>query len=74
MEKCAPVGGVLVAYKQVYENGDDENGIIDYAERRGIGWIGIDSNTRKSSASYRIGVTETLIYRTVIPVLSVKFE
>jgi len=72
MENYAPVEEGLLVNKQIYDHEEAEKGIIDYAERNGIGWIGIASNTRKASSSYSIGVTETLIYRTDIPVLSVK--
>lgn len=72
MENYAPVEEGLLVNKQIYDHGEAEKGIIDYAERNSIGWIGIASNTRKASSSYSIGVTETLIYRTDIPVLSVK--
>jgi nucleotide-binding universal stress UspA family protein len=60
--------------KNIHDHHEAEQGIIDYAKQNGIGWIGIASNTRKTSSGYSIGVTETLIYRTDIPVLSVKVE
>lgn len=74
MRNYAPVEEGLVTNKEIYDHEEAEKGIIDYAEKNGIGWIGIASNTRKTSSSYSIGVTETLIYRTDTPVLSVKFE
>lgn len=72
MDTYDPLEEGLVTRKNIYEHDEAEKGIIDYVEQNGIGWIGIASNTRKSNASYSIGVTETLIYRTDIPVLSVK--
>lgn len=51
-----------------------EKGIISFCENNQIGWIGIASNTRKTSSTYRIGVTDTLIYKSQYPILSVKFD
>lgn len=64
----------LTIYKHVYDFAEAEKGIIDFCEKNNIGWIGIASNTRKSSSSYQVGVTETVIFKTDIPVLSVKFQ
>ena len=69
-----PMEEGLVITKNIHDHQEAEQGIIDYAQQHGIGWIGIASNPRKTSSSYSIGVTETLIYRTDIPVLSVKVE
>lgn len=67
-----PLEEGLVITKNIYDHQEAEQGIVDYAEQNGIGWIGIASNSRKTNSSYSIGVTETLIYRMDIPVLSVK--
>ena len=64
----------LIIHKHVHEYPEVEKGIIDFCIKNQIGWIGIASNSRKSSSSYRIGVTETLIFKSDIPILSVKFE
>jgi nucleotide-binding universal stress UspA family protein len=64
----------LSIYKHVYDHAEAEKGIIAFCEENNMGWIGIASNTRKSSSSYQIGVTETVIFKTDIPVLSVKFQ
>jgi nucleotide-binding universal stress UspA family protein len=67
-----PLEEGLVITKSILDHQEAEQGIIDYADQHGIGWIGIASNPRKTNSTYTIGVTETLIYRTDIPVLSVK--
>lgn len=60
--------------RHVYAHSQPEGGIIEFCESNDIGWIGIASSTKKPHSSYQIGVTETVIYRSEIPVLSVKFE
>ena len=67
-----PLEEGLVITKSILDHHEAEQGIIDYAKQNGIGWIGIASNPRKTNSTYTIGVTETLIYRTDIPVLNVK--
>lgn len=74
MDTFNPLEEGLTLSKNIQDHEEAEQGIIDYARSNGIGWIGIASNTRKASSSYSIGVTETVIYRTDIPVLSVKVD
>ncbi|MFC4874630.1 universal stress protein [Negadavirga shengliensis] len=64
----------LIIHRHIYNHDEAEKGIIDFSENQKAGLIGIASNTRKSNSSYQIGVTETVLYKTEIPVLSVKFE
>lgn len=64
----------LVIHKQIYCHQETEKGIIEFAENNKIGFIGIASSNRTGKSSYQIGVTDTVLYRTDIPVLSVKFE
>lgn len=64
----------LVIHKHVFNHQEVENGIIAFAESQKSGLIAIASNVRTTNSSYQIGVTETVLYKTDIPVLSVKFE
>jgi nucleotide-binding universal stress UspA family protein len=64
----------LVIYKNVYSHEDAESGIIEFAENNKIGFIGLASSNRKTKSSYQIGVTDTVLFKSEIPVLSVKFE
>jgi len=64
----------LVIHKQIYCHQEAEKGIIEFAENHKIGFIGIASSNRTGKTSYQIGVTDTVLYKTDIPVLSVKFE
>lgn len=64
----------LVIHKQIYCHQEAEKGIIEFAENNKIGFIGIASSNRTGKTSYQIGVTDTVLYKTDIPVLSVKFE
>jgi len=74
MDNYAQEQDELIISKHVQEYPEVEKGIIDFCAKNNVGWIGIASNSRKSSSSYRIGVTETLIFKSDIPILSVKFE
>lgn len=64
----------LVIHKHVFNHSEVEHGIIAFAESKNSGLIAIASNVRTSNSSYQIGVTETVLYKTDLPVLSVKFE
>ncbi|WP_194778047.1 universal stress protein [Pararhodonellum marinum] len=64
----------LVIHQHVYNHDDAENGIIQFCEENKIGYVGIASGNRKKSSSYQIGVTETVLFKSDLPVLSVKSE
>ncbi|RZS97949.1 universal stress protein [Cecembia calidifontis] len=64
----------MVIHKHIYCHQEPEKGIIEFAESHKIGFIGIASSDRTGKSSYQIGVTDTVLYKTEIPVLSVKFE
>lgn len=74
MQKYAIGQEELIIHKHVYNHHEAENGIIEFATRNNIGFIGMASNKRKSANSYMIGATETVLFKSDIPVLSVKFE
>ena len=74
MDEYAKGGEELSIKKHIFDFNEVEKGIISFCENNQIGWIGIASNTRKTSSSYRIGVTDTLIYKSEFPILSVKFD
>lgn len=64
----------LVIHKHVYCHAEPENGIVEFSKSRKIGFIGIVSGNRKGMATYQVGVTDTVIYKSEIAVLSVKVE
>ncbi len=64
----------LVIHKHVFSHDEAENGIVAFAESKNAGLIGLASNTRKTNSTYQIGVTETVLFKTEVPVLSVKFD
>jgi nucleotide-binding universal stress UspA family protein len=64
----------LVIHKHVYCHAEPENGIVEFAKKRKIGFIGIASGNRKGMAAYQVGVTDTVLYKSEIAVLSVKIE
>ncbi|WP_235893388.1 hypothetical protein [Litoribacter populi] len=61
-------------HRHVYNHAEVENGILDFSNSNNVGWIGIASNNRKSSAAYNIGVTETILFKSDTPVFSVKLS
>lgn len=64
----------LLIHRHIYNHEEVEKGIIAFAEKEKAGIIAIASNLRKSNSAYQIGVTDTVLYKSEIPVLSVKFE
>nr|MBI1232749.1 universal stress protein [Cytophagales bacterium] len=62
----------LVIHKHVFSHEEAERGIIAFAESQQAGLIGMASNVRSTHSSYQIGATETVLFKTEIPVLSVK--
>jgi nucleotide-binding universal stress UspA family protein len=74
MKKYALGHEDLIIYKHIYNHSEAEAGIIEFATTHNIGYVAIASNNRKNSSSYHIGITETLIYKSELPILSVKYE
>lgn len=72
MDKFAKGLEDIVIHKHVYNHEEIEKGIVEYSENNKIGFIGIASTDRKGMTSYQIGVTDTVVYKSDIPVLSVK--
>lgn len=64
----------MVIHKHVYCHTEPENGIVEFAKSRNIGLIGIASENRKGMESYKVGVTDTILYKSDIAVFSVKIE
>ncbi|WP_373522782.1 universal stress protein [Aquiflexum sp.] len=63
-----------VIHKHVYSHKEAENGIVEFTKKNKIGFIGIASNNRKAKSTYQIGTTDTVLFKSDIPVLSVKME
>lgn len=64
----------IVIHKHIFNHTEAENGIVEFAMKNNMGFIGIATNNRKTASGYLIGVTETVLYKSEIPVLSVKFS
>jgi nucleotide-binding universal stress UspA family protein len=54
----------------VYQDLEIEKGIINYAKKSKAGMIALVTNSRKRKAGYQLGVTETILSHTDVPVLS----
>ncbi|MFD2203061.1 universal stress protein [Shivajiella indica] len=74
MDKFAKGLEDIVIHKNVYNHDEIEKGIVEFSENNKIGFIGIASTDRKGMSSYQIGVTDTVLFKSEIPVLSVKME
>ncbi len=61
-------------HTHVIDHQEVEKGIVEFCEEKKMGYIGIASHDRKSSNSYHIGVTDTVLFKTGIPVLSVRMN
>ena len=62
----------LTFHQHIFNDSEVEKGMIAFAENQNINWIILVSNDHTSSASYLIGTTETLIFKSDLAVLSVK--
>ncbi|MFC0262789.1 universal stress protein [Fontibacter flavus] len=74
MEKYAKGLEDIVIHKHIFNHQESENGIVEFAESNKIGFIGMASNNRKGKSTYQIGTTDTVLYKSDIPVLSVKVD
>lgn len=64
----------IVIHKHIFNHTEAEKGIVEFAMKNNMGFIGIATNNRKTASGYLIGVTETVLYKSETPVLSVKFS
>lgn len=58
----------------VYNDYHKEKGMINAAKRQGAGMIALVTHNRKGKPAYLFGITETLLYHSDIPVLSVVLQ
>lgn len=72
MDKYAKGFEDMIIHKHIYNHKETENGIVDFAESNKMGFIGIASSNRKGKNSYLVGVTDTVLFKSQLPVLSVK--
>ncbi|KEO73808.1 universal stress protein [Anditalea andensis] len=63
----------LTIHQHIYNHDEVENGIIAFSEGKKTGIIAIVAKQRRMAA-YHTGVTETVLFKSDIPVLSVKME
>ncbi|WP_143961631.1 universal stress protein [Litoribacter populi] len=61
----------LIIQKHIFNAPEVEKGILQFSEMNQIGIIAIASGNRKGARSYQIGVTDTVLFKSDIPVLSV---
>lgn len=72
MDKYAKGFEDMVIHKHIYNHKESENGIVEFAESNKMGFIGIASSNRKGKNAYLVGVTDTVLFKSSLPVLSVK--
>jgi nucleotide-binding universal stress UspA family protein len=54
----------------VYQDHEIESGVNNYAKKSKTGMIALVTNLRKRKAGYHLGVAETILFHTNVPVLS----
>ena len=54
----------------VYQDHEIETGVINYAKKSKAGMIALVTNLRKREAGYQLGIAETILFHTKVPVLS----
>ena len=57
--------------KAIYNQYEMEDGILEYANAKRVDMIAMITHNRRHSPAYRIGATESLVFRSNIPVLSI---
>jgi len=65
-----PVQRAVKFYSFIYNDFDREKGILSFAKNRRMDLIAMVTHNRKGQPNYQLGITETLLYHTDIPVLS----
>ena len=64
----------LVIHTHVFNHQDVEQGILEFCMAKAFSLVAVVSGDRKGMASYLIGTTETLIFKSDLGVLSVKSD
>ncbi|MCK6617957.1 MAG: universal stress protein [Cyclobacteriaceae bacterium] len=70
MADFIPVQRAVKFYSFIYNDFDKERGILSFARNKKMDLIAMVTHNRKGRPNYQLGVTETLLYHTDIPVLS----
>jgi nucleotide-binding universal stress UspA family protein len=70
MAECIPVQRAVKFYSFIYNDFDREKGILNFARNKKMDLIAMVTHNRKGRPNYQLGVTETLLYHTDMPVLS----
>jgi nucleotide-binding universal stress UspA family protein len=65
-----PVQRGVKFYSFIYNDFDKEKGILNFARAKKMDMIAMVTHNRKGLPNYQLGVAETLLYHTDIPVLS----
>lgn len=71
MADFIPVQRTVKFYTFIYNDFDKEKGILNFARNKKMDLIAMVTHNRKGRPNYQLGVTETLLYHTDIPVLSI---
>ncbi|QOI98154.1 MAG: universal stress protein [Flammeovirgaceae bacterium] len=70
MADFIPVQRAVKFHSFIYNDFDKEKGILNFARQKKMDLIAMVTHNRKGRPNYQLGVTETLLYHTDIPVLS----
>lgn len=70
IEKFIPVQKAVKFHSYVYNDFERERGILKFAENKKMDLITMVTHNRKDKPKYVIGITETILFHSNIPVLS----
>lgn len=62
----------IVFHQHVYNSKEVESGLMNFAKEHGIKWMVVATGHHERSPAYQIGVTETILFKSDLGVLSVK--
>ncbi|WP_215224897.1 universal stress protein [Echinicola shivajiensis] len=71
LEELASKFHGFTVHQHIYNHPEVENGIVEFCKSRNIGWITIVSDHKGENSSYQIGVTDTVLFKTALPILSI---
>ncbi|WP_186758057.1 universal stress protein [Echinicola salinicaeni] len=69
LDKLAQKFNGFTVHQHIYNHHEIENGIVEFCKSRNIGWITIISDHKGENSSYQIGVTDTVLFKTELPIL-----
>lgn len=74
MQKYIPSQNGVKFFPFIYNSTEKERGILNFSEKKNIDLIAMATHNRKGKPNYLLGVTETILFHSEIPVLSIVLQ